>query len=117
MPKREISEGANSTGQLLASTLDRPKDERHDELIRLITTTANSNLLVSTGEDKKLCVWQLPEMKLLSKRYEVCTYTLRPVVLNLDPLYSELNKRATALTLEPDETHVVVADKFGDVYR
>ncbi|BGP17432.1 hypothetical protein JCM10213_003285 [Rhodosporidiobolus nylandii] len=70
----------------------------HTALVRLLAPFVDQDgkeYLVSTGEDKKLVVFALPTLEVLSTR--------------------ELVKRANALQITQDGT-VVVGDKFGDVY-
>lgn len=59
--------------QLVASTVDRPKDEAHTGLVRTLTVYEGGDglKLVTTAEDKALKVWDLPELKLRSSRYEL----------------------------------------------
>ncbi|KAK4048879.1 tRNA (guanine-N(7)-)-methyltransferase non-catalytic subunit trm82 [Microbotryomycetes sp. JL221] len=70
---------------------------RHTGTVRhLVSFTVDNDVyLASTGEDKKLHVYLLPKLELIHEY--------------------ELNKRATAMTID-DDGKVVVADKFGDVW-
>jgi len=94
-----------ASGTRLCSTRDaglNPVDANHTGLIRLLLIHQDSfdplkpTILVSTGEDKLLKTWRLPDLKLLHSR--------------------QLIKRATSIAVSPDGKNIVIADKFGDVY-
>lgn len=44
--------------------------------IRCVDVDASFTHVVTSGEDKQLKVWRLEDLKLLSERCVVCTYTL-----------------------------------------
>lgn len=53
-----------STGSMLCSTAG--KENNHTDRLRLLAST--NDKLVSTGDDKLLKVWSLPDLSLLSTR-------------------------------------------------
>ncbi|KAA1105187.1 tRNA (guanine-N(7)-)-methyltransferase non-catalytic subunit trm82 [Puccinia graminis f. sp. tritici] len=94
-----------AAGTRLCSTEDaglNPPGSNHSGLIRLLLihqeldAPEKAPLLISTGEDKLLKTWQLPDLKLLHSR--------------------QLIKRATSIAVSPNGKNIVIADKFGDVY-
>ncbi|KAH9820814.1 WD40-repeat-containing domain protein [Melampsora americana] len=98
------------TGQIISTiSSDQNSSNRtkgsHSALIRLMaihqqkieSTGQTRSLLFSTGEDKVLNTWELPELKLLQSR--------------------ELSKRATALLISPNGKNIVIGDKSGDIYN
>ncbi|CAL1715501.1 unnamed protein product [Somion occarium] len=64
--------------------------------VRCSTVDQGLSILVTAGEDKKLKVWQLEGLKLLSER--------------------ELPKKPTNIRLTRDAKHILVSDKFGDIF-
>ncbi|EHS64596.1 uncharacterized protein PGTG_22384 [Puccinia graminis f. sp. tritici CRL 75-36-700-3] len=95
-----------AAGTRLCSTEDaglNPPGSNHSGLIRLLLihqeldAPEKAPLLISTGEDKLLKTWQLPDLKLLHSR--------------------QLIKRATSIAVSPNGKNIVIADKFGDVYE
>lgn len=97
-------------GQILSSVLSDQKSTNHtigshSGFIRLMaihqqkieSTGQTRSLLISTGEDKLLNTWELPELKLLQSR--------------------ALSKRATALLISPNGKNIVIGDKSGDIYN
>ncbi|EGF97011.1 uncharacterized protein MELLADRAFT_118725 [Melampsora larici-populina 98AG31] len=64
---------------------------------KIETTGQTRSLLISTGEDKLLNTWELPELRLLQSR--------------------ALSKRATALLISPNGKNIVIGDKSGDIYN
>ncbi|MBW0511007.1 hypothetical protein O181_050722 [Austropuccinia psidii MF-1] len=102
----QVFDAAN--GNLISSTLStsdlNPQGSNHTGFIRLLAVhhqslSPNSNQslkLISTGEDKLLKIWQLPNLKLIQSR--------------------ELIKRPTSIAISPNGENIVIADKFGDVY-
>jgi WD40 repeat protein len=103
-----------------------PPGSNHSGLIRLLLihqehgTPEKGPLLISTGEDKLLKTWQLPDLKLLHSR---SAPLLIPESLSaLTDLWSffpprQLIKRATSIAVSPNGKNIVIADKFGDVYE
>ncbi|MBW0567907.1 hypothetical protein O181_107622 [Austropuccinia psidii MF-1] len=96
----QVFDAAN--GNLILSTLStsnlNPQGSNHTGFIRLLaihhqSLLPNSNQslkLISTGEDKLLKIWKLPNLKLI--------------------------KRPTSIAISPNEENIIIADKFGDVY-
>lgn len=106
------------SGDVLSSTVARAdSDQVHKGgLIRLavVHETPESKVVITTGEDKLLKVWDLPTLELRSSR-SVFRHTGR--LARAHGRRRELVKRAAALALSPDGKRVVIADKFGDVYE
>ena len=65
--------------------------------IRCAAVNTSFTHLVTTGDDKKLKVWQIDGLKLLSTR--------------------ELPKKPTEIAFTLDGQTILVSDKFGDVFR
>ncbi|KAF8659894.1 hypothetical protein AX16_001778 [Volvariella volvacea WC 439] len=88
------------TGQLLASTTNLPDAEKQAAInsgaVLCIAIDPSSVHLVTSGEDKKMKVWEVPSLKLLSDR--------------------ELPKRPTVIRFTADGQTIITADKFGDVF-
>ncbi|CAG8589565.1 12245_t:CDS:10 [Ambispora gerdemannii] len=84
--------------------LPRPKhvlssEEAHTELIRSIAFNAQGTCMASTSENKVLKIWDLEEKQWKLKNS-------RSVV-----------KRVVSLVFDQTGSKIIVADKFGDVYR
>ena len=91
----------HSNGALVHSTIKMVEDERqavlHSGPVRCVAVDANFSRLITTGDDKKLKVWQIDGLKLLSTR--------------------ELPKKPTEIAFTLDGQTILVSDKFGDVFR
>ncbi|EED81216.1 predicted protein [Postia placenta Mad-698-R] len=90
----------SQTGTILHSTLNLNGAEKDALLksgpIRCSAVDEASTHVITAGDDKKLKVWQLDGLKLLSER--------------------ELPKKPTAVHLTRDGQAILVSDKFGDVF-
>ena len=93
-------------------------EEKEDVLksgpIRCVAIDDSFAHLATTGDDKKLKVWQLVGLKLLSTR--CVAFASSRVDLNL-PLRRELPKKPTEVAFTRDGLTIIVSDKFGDVFR
>ncbi|KAF8141817.1 WD40 repeat-like protein [Boletus edulis] len=87
-------------GRILHSSASFSREDQvaliHSGPIRCSGTTRDGRYLATTGDDKRLKIWDLESLTLLSTR--------------------ELPKKPTSIEFSRD-TDVLVADKFGDVFR
>ncbi|OBZ66832.1 tRNA (guanine-N(7)-)-methyltransferase non-catalytic subunit TRM82 [Grifola frondosa] len=88
------------TGEIVHSTVNFEGSQKDALLksgpIRCSAVDGSSTHAITTGEDKKLKVWQIDGLKLLSER--------------------ELPKRPTEIRFTRDGQTILVADKFGDIF-
>ncbi|KAI0046502.1 WD40 repeat-like protein [Auriscalpium vulgare] len=88
------------SGEILSSTVDLKSDERDSVVksgpVRCAAVDVGYTHLATSGEDKKLKVWTVDGLKLLSER--------------------ELPKKPTQIAFTRDVQMLVVSDKFGDVF-
>ncbi|KZV66300.1 WD40 repeat-like protein [Peniophora sp. CONT] len=89
-----------ASGDVVHSTAKDDFDSRESVLksgpVRCATVDASHKHLVTVGEDKRMKVWTIDGLKLLSER--------------------ELPKKPTQVLFARDEQTILVADKFGDVF-
>ncbi|KAJ6565973.1 WD40-repeat-containing domain protein [Mycena sp. CBHHK59/15] len=89
------------TGDLIVTTADRQGADREALLksgpIRLAAIDNSGRHLVTSGEDKRLKLWQIDGLKLLNER--------------------ELPKKPTSLVFTKNGQTILASDKFGDVFR
>ncbi|KAK7687287.1 hypothetical protein QCA50_009792 [Cerrena zonata] len=90
----------SKTGNIVHSTSEQEQSQKDSILksgpIRCFTVDNTFSTLVTSGEDKKLKVWQIDGLKLLSER--------------------ELPKKPTDIRLVQDSQTILVSDKFGDIF-
>lgn len=104
------------TGTIVASTLNLPENVQESLKksgpIRCAVLDKSNTYLATLADDKKLKVWKLDGLELLHERF------VSPFGRNsAKMLYRELPKRPTSALFTVDGQTIVVADKFGDVFR
>lgn len=87
--------------------------------IRCATVDYEYTHLATVGDDKQLKVWAIDSLQVLSERYaRVCPFYLTSsVYLRLSDARREIPKKATQILFTRSGRTIVVADKFGDVFR
>ncbi|KAG2346668.1 WD40 repeat-like protein [Suillus weaverae] len=85
-----------NTGDVLHSTVKCKEDQIASGPIRCAALSDCGKYLATSGDDKKLKTWQVDDLKLLSSR--------------------GLPKKPTCINFA-DNNDILVADKFGDIFR
>ena len=87
--------------------------------IRCATVDYEYTHLATVGDDKQLKVWAIDSLQVLSERYvRACPFYLSSsVYLRLSDGRREIPKKATQILFTCSGRTIVVADKFGDVFR
>ncbi|KAG8730808.1 tRNA (guanine-N(7)-)-methyltransferase non-catalytic subunit trm82, partial [Ceratobasidium sp. 428] len=84
------------SGNLLASTAITSSDKNASSHVRVAGVDGMFSHLVTSGDDKRLRVWNVEKLEELSSR--------------------EIPKRANVLKLSKDGQTILAADKFGDIF-
>ncbi|KAF9461233.1 WD40-repeat-containing domain protein [Collybia nuda] len=85
-----------STGDVVSTTAGRD-DMLKAGPVRCAAVDKSGRYLATSGEDKQLKIWEIEGLKLLSER--------------------QLPKRPTKVAFTADGQTILVADKFGDIFR
>jgi tRNA (guanine-N(7)-)-methyltransferase subunit TRM82 len=109
-----------STGELLCSTVSL-ESAKLDVLqktgpIRCAAVDIEYTNLVTVGDDKQLKVWAIDSLQLLSERYVPCRFS-SSVRSRLTVTRREIPKKPTQILFTRSGRTILVADKFGDVFR
>ncbi|QRW17165.1 tRNA (guanine-N(7))-methyltransferase subunit TRM82 [Rhizoctonia solani] len=86
----------SQSGTLETSTAVNSAEKNVSSVIRIAAVDGSYQHLVTSGDDKRLRVWSVHDLKELSCR--------------------EIPKRANVLKLSQDGQTILVADKFGDIF-
>ncbi|KAI0310719.1 WD40-repeat-containing domain protein, partial [Amylostereum chailletii] len=90
----------STTGAVVSSTLSLDDTSKEKVLksgpVRCAAVNRDQSHLVTVGEDKRMKVWLVDELKVLNER--------------------ELPKKPTQILFTQDSQTILVADKFGDVF-
>ena len=97
---------------LIDSTKVVTSSEGHSMPVRLLAFSTASKQLISTGDDKQLCVWNI-EHNALTLHDSMWVVFFDDLLTNHRP--SPLSKRSNSLNLLNDST-ILVGDKFGDLF-
>ncbi|KAH7335209.1 WD40-repeat-containing domain protein [Rhizoctonia solani] len=86
----------SQSGAVETSTTVDSAEKNVSSVVRIAAVDATYQHLVTSGDDKRLRVWSIHDLKELSCR--------------------EIPKRANVLRLTQDGQSIIVADKFGDIF-
>lgn len=103
----------DSTGQVLKSNDANDRKQEYTDLYRNMAFSQDGALLATSGEDKKINVYDANDWSLKCSRYVPC-YNLHDFILISYARNSV--KRVNAIQFNKDASKIVIADKFGDVY-
>jgi tRNA (guanine-N(7)-)-methyltransferase subunit TRM82 len=111
-----------SSGELLFSTASSFESAKRDAAINagpVLCAAIDHEYthLATAGDDKQLKVWAIDGLQLLSERYEAHPPPDLDSAHDRDSRNSEIPKKPTQILFTRSGQTIVVADKFGDVFR